>query len=81
MNVKELRELLEHMEDEGHAEREVLFAYNYGDHWRTQVAAMIDNCDVGAVKYSSYHSMDKVVDSYDEEGGEEEGCRRVVIIG
>ena len=81
MNVRELREMLQEMEDEGHADKEVLFAYNYGDHWRTEVAAMVDTCEEGTVKYSSYHSMDKVVDSDDEEGGEEEGCRQVVILG
>ena len=85
MNVKELREMLEGMEAEGHADKEVLFAYNYGDHWRTEVAATIDNCDVGTVEYSSYHQMDKVVDEdgddYEEDYTPKEGHRQVVIIG
>ncbi len=63
----ELREMLQEMEGEGHGEKEVLFSYNYGDHWRTNVAAKIESCQEETVVHSEYHNMDKVVDNNGEE--------------
>jgi hypothetical protein len=81
MKVSELIELLQ----SENPEAEVHFSYNYGDHWRTQVAPTVDRVDVGYVKYSDYHRMDKVVDQddfdYDEDTGEPviEGNEVVVL--
>ena len=81
MQVKELIEMLGYMDQEA----EVHFAYNYGDHWRTQVAPKVDNVEQGVVEYSAYHSMDKMVDDedcYDEDTGDyKEGVRKVVVLG
>ena len=81
MQVKELIEMLGYMDQEA----EVHFAYNYGDHWRTQVAPKVDNVEQGVVEYSAYHSMDKMVDDedcYDEDTGDfKEDVRKVVVIG
>jgi len=81
MKVKDLIGELQCMDQNA----EVHFAYNYGDHWRTQVAPSVDEVSEGVVEFSSYHSMDKVVDDedcYDEEtGGYKEGVRPVVILG
>jgi hypothetical protein len=82
MNVRDLIECLEGMDPEA----EVHFSYNYGDHWRTQVAPTVDSVMTGRVVHSAYHSMDKVVDEedfdYDEDTGEPvvEG-KEVVLIG
>jgi len=84
MQVKELIEMLQGMDQDA----EVHFAYNYGDHWRTEVAPKVDRVDVGAVVYSDYHRMDKMVENeydteFDEETGEEivdETLRRVVVL-
>lgn len=60
---------------------EVHFSYNYGDHWRTEVAPAVRSVDVGLVQYSEYHRMDKVVEpDYDDEDAEVEG-KEVVLIG
>ena len=80
MKVAELIEQLQDMDQDA----EVHFAYNYGDHWRTQVAPTVDRVDVGAVKYSDYHRMHKVVendddDDHDYSTGNPEG--QVVILG
>ena len=81
MKVSELVEMLGYMDQEA----EVHFSYNYGDHWRTQVAPKVDNVEQGVVEYSSYHSMDKMVedeDCYDEDTGDyKEGVRKVVVLG
>jgi hypothetical protein len=84
MLVRDLIELLEGYD----ADMEVHFAYNYGDHWRTEVAPRVDDVREGAVVYSDYHRMDKIVenddDDFDEETGEErvdETLRRVVVLG
>jgi hypothetical protein len=79
MNVKELIEQLECMNPEA----EVHFAYNYGDHWRTEVAPKIDRVDEGVVEYSEYHRMDKMVDDedcYDEDTGDYRADVRKVVV-
>ena len=62
---------------------EVHFSYNYGDHWRTEVAAEVGSVLEGVVKYSEYHRMDKLLDEDEmyEEEGDFEGTRRVVVLG
>lgn len=81
MNVRDLIECLEGMDPEA----EVHFSYNYGDHWRTQVAPRVDRVDEGVVEHSAYHSMDKLVDDediFDEDTHNyKEGVRRVVVLG
>jgi hypothetical protein len=81
MLVKDLIEQLGFMNPEA----EVHFEYNYGDHWRTHVAPKVSQVFEGAVQYSDYHRMDKLVenedDMYEEEGDYNENVRRVVIIG
>ena len=59
MTVKELKKQLECFSDE---DEEVLFSYNYGDHWRTSVAGKISNIDRSIVEWSDYHNMWKLVD-------------------
>ena len=76
MTVEELIEELKYMPQDA----EVHFQYNYGDHWRTQVAPGVDTVEMGFVKYSSYHQMDKVEEpDYDEEP--EDNLKAVVLIG
>jgi hypothetical protein len=79
MQVKELIEMLSYLDQNA----EVHFSYNYGDHWRTQVAPSVDRVDLALVKYSEYHRMDKLMDEDDmyEDEGDYEGTRRVVVIG
>ena len=81
MKVKDLIEQLGYMD----AEAEVHFSYNYGDHWRTQVAPTVDRVEEGVVEWSGYHSMDKMVDDedcYDDESGNyKESVRSVVVLG
>ena len=84
MLVKDLIEQLGYMNPEA----EVHFAYNYGDHWRTQVAPKVGEVFEGAVVYSEYHRMDKMVEDdgdcdFDDEGNEivDESTRRVVVLG
>jgi tRNA/tmRNA/rRNA uracil-C5-methylase (TrmA/RlmC/RlmD family) len=81
MQVKDLIEQLQGMNPEA----EVHYAYNYGDHWRTEVAPKVDRVDEGVVEFSEYHRMDKMVDSedcYDEETGDyREDVRKVVVLG
>jgi hypothetical protein len=83
MQVKDLIECLEGMDPEA----EVHFSYCYGDHWRTEVAPKVDRVDEGAVVYSEYHRMDKMVENeYDDEFVTEDGevvdetLRRVVVL-
>jgi hypothetical protein len=84
MLVKELIESLKYMDQDA----EVHFAYTYGDHWRTEVAPKVDRVDEGAVVYSEYHRMDKMLEEqydveFDEDTGEEvkdETLRRVVVL-
>jgi hypothetical protein len=78
MLVRDLIELLEGYD----ADLEVHFQYNYGDHWRTQVAPSVDSVEMGVVKYSDYHRMDKVVEvDFDEEDADEVEGKPVVLLG
>ena len=83
MLVRDLIELLEGYD----ADMEVHFAYNYGDHWRTEVAPRVGSVDEGVVEFSDYHRMDKLVtieedyDIYDEVTNETRTeVRRVVVL-
>lgn len=75
MTVKELIEQLKQFDPKV----EVHFQYNYGDHWRTQVAPKVDQLEEGYVKHSEYHRMDAVVDEDDDNYGDEDQ-KRVVLI-
>ncbi len=78
MKVSDLIEALQGMDPN----LEVHFQYNYGDHWRTQVAPEVGFVDRGIVKYSDYHRMPKVVEvNFDEEDGDEVEGTPVVLIG
>lgn len=62
MRLSELIIILqEHARDCEH-DPEVHFAYNYGDHWKTEVAPAVEEVGMGQVKHSSYHRMDVTVD-------------------
>jgi hypothetical protein len=83
MKVKDLIEQLGYMDPEA----DVHYSYNYGDHWRTEVAPKVGRIDEGAVVYSDYHRMDKMVEDdgdceFDDEGREvvDETLRRVVVL-
>jgi hypothetical protein len=81
MKVSDLIELLK-MEN---PDADVHFQYNYGDHWRTQVAPKVRDIGVGYVQYSEYHRMDKVTDDEDdiylEDGERDEDVKEVVLLG
>jgi hypothetical protein len=79
MKVSDLIDLLKDFDPDA----EVHFTYCYGDHWRTQVAPTVDLVQDGLVKYSAYHSMDELMDEdeMNEDKGDYEGTRRVVVIG
>jgi len=79
MTVSELIESLKYMDQDA----EVHFSYNYGDHWRTQVAPRVREVFDAVVKPSDYHGMDKLMDESDmyEAEGDYEGTRRVVVLG
>lgn len=76
MNVADLIEELKQMPQDA----EVHFQYNYGDHWRTQVAPTVSEVYEGQVKYSDYHRMHKVVEQDWDDDEEAEG-QTVVLIG
>jgi len=81
MNVRELIELLQDMDED----LEVHFSYNYGDHWRTEVAPVVDTVEVANVTYSDYHEMHRLVDDNEDDECEDEnedddGIKRVVVL-
>ena len=81
MKVSELIDILGRYDQDV----EVHFSYNYGDHWRTEVAPAICQVSDGVVEYSEYHRMDKMVDDedcYDEDTGDYKAdVRKVVVLG
>jgi hypothetical protein len=80
MLVEDLIEELKQMP----MDAEVHFQYNYGDHWRTQVAPRVDSVEMGFVVHSDYHRMPKVVEpDYDDEDDNMDDIEgaAVVLIG
>ena len=78
MTVEELINQLQFMDPTA----EVHFTYNYGDHWRTQVAPEVTSVEPGFVVNSDYHRMPKVVEpDWDDEDAEESPGTEVVLIG
>lgn len=76
MTVTELRELLQDLEVSGKGDLEVVFSYNYGDHWKTEVAEFVADAMEGTVAYSDYHNMHKVI----EESDSEENVQKVIVL-
>lgn len=83
MKVSELIAKLEFMDPDA----EVHFSYNYGDALSTEVAPKVSQVSEGAVEFSEYHRMDKLVtieedyDVHDEDTDTyKTEVRRVVII-
>jgi hypothetical protein len=80
MKVAELVEMLGYMDQDA----DVHFSYNYGDHWRTEVAPKVSSVSEGVVEFSDYHRMDKLVtdeeDCYDEETGDYKADVRKVVV-
>lgn len=74
MTVAELIEALQLQPKD----REVHFAYNYGDRARTLVAPAVTSVELGFVTYSSYCDTDRVVE--DEEQQNDEKSRAVLIL-
>jgi len=61
----------------------VHYSYNYGDHWRTEVAPSVSQVSEGVVEFSDYHRMDKMVDDedcYDEDTGDYRADVRKVVV-
>lgn len=77
MKVADLIEELKYMPQDA----DVHFTYNYGDHWRTQVAPKVSEVFDGLVEHSEYHRMPKLKDEYDEDEEDNTQATRVVIIG
>jgi hypothetical protein len=85
MTVQELINTLQFMD----MNAEVHFAYNYGDHWRTEVAPCVSDVREGVVEFSEYHRMDRIAKEdyddeveFDDDGNEivDETQRRVVVL-
>lgn len=58
----------------------VLFAYDYHDHWRTQVTKEVNNISAEKVTYSDYHSMFKMYQPVDDEDETGDDVHEAVVI-
>jgi hypothetical protein len=54
--------------------------YNYGDHWKTQVAPKVNEVVEGTIRHSEYHRMDKVVGVEGDEDEPQDGDREVILL-
>jgi len=58
-------------------EDEVYFTYDYGDHWHSKVACLVESVENGSVVFSDYHNMMKLADLENES---EQGKEKNVIV-
>lgn len=79
LTVNQLIEALKQLKDDGLGDTEVMTSYNYGDHWRTQVADGVDSADIMEVVYSDYLQMHKIVEQ-DEDDQPRTDVRAVVVL-
>lgn len=67
LNVQELIDSSMEIEDK---KLKVVFSYNFGDHWNSEVAQPAKKVNETRVKYSDYHNMmaisDETEDNYIE---------------
>jgi hypothetical protein len=70
MIVDELIARLQAISANGGGHMPVMAAYNYGDHWHTEVARVLSDVDEGDVVYSDYHCMNKVVQNENDNSGQ-----------
>ena len=75
LTVAQLIEQLQSMPQEA----QVVYAYNYGDHWRTQVAECVQTVEEKEVQWSAYHSMPKLVDLDDDHHDDDKSVDVVVL--
>ena len=68
LTVGQLIELLQN-EDQ---DLPVVFSYNYGDHWNTQVLAQVEELEEGTAEWSAYHDMFKLADDNNDSDDEDE---------
>lgn len=68
LTVQELKELLEDYPEK----MPVVFGYNFGDYWHTNVLAQVKSLETGRAEYSDYHQMLKEVDHIQGTLNEEE---------
>jgi len=76
MTVRELINELKHFEPS----TRVMFSYNYGDQWKTEVAQEVETVDEQTVFWSEYHSM-YVISSGEEDLEGAKRIKEVVILG
>lgn len=80
MNVKQLRDELNLLIEQGHEDTEVKYAYLAGDYWRTTIASTIIGITEAHVAYSKYHEKDEVLPEIED--GEEypHNARKIFIL-
>ena len=61
-----IQELIDLLEDQPRKDIPVVFAYNYGDHWDTQVTQPVENAEFIKLQYSDYHNKWKVSEDVNE---------------
>ena len=74
MTVNDLRKALDGFEPS----TKVVFAFNSGDHWRTEVARRVGDVREGQVVHSAYHGKLKTVGEEDEDETTDAEC--VVVL-
>jgi len=78
LTIYELEELIAEAKNAGATgDTPVHISYNYGDHWRTQVAPSASQAYMLNVERSEYHRMDKLTE---DDGEEETSSSRLVLV-
>lgn len=71
------QELIDELQDSGmDLDLPIHFAYNYGDHWNTEVAPEVGSVDGDNIIKSPYHNCYKTV----EETNDDDGSKEVIIL-
>ena len=77
MTVRELIETLQELPDQ---DKQVVFAFNYGDRQKTLVVEGVTEIDETRVVWSDYHRSFKLADAVYDEDENEQGDENVVVL-
>jgi hypothetical protein len=80
ITVKNMKFLMEQLEQQGHGDLEVAVGYFAGDYWHTELAgALTDDYELATVTHSYYHNCDKVIEvDHPKEAPDE--AKQVILI-
>ena len=76
MTAQELIEILQDLDPE----TKIYVQHRAGDYWKTKLASLVEDGNLGYITYSSYHNQNKVMEDEDDELTPDDDTQEVFIL-